>query len=328
MHVNQFKKDIFHINSDNFEKKTLEIFHYQAQNNTIYKKYISALGIDNNKVDKIEKIPFLPIEFFKTHKVISGNFEAQKVFESSGTTGQIRSKHYVKDLKFYHQVSKTIFESLYGKLENYCLLALLPSYLERDSSSLVEMAKYFMEYTQKGSGFFLNDTAKLKEQIHTLKQKNIPVLLLGVTFALLDLADNQAPQLPTDSLIMETGGMKGRRKEMIRPEVHQILQDAFTCPQIHSEYGMTELLSQFYAKKEGVFRNSTWAKVILRDVNDPFDMNATIKSGGINIIDLANIDSCCFLETKDLARRLSDDTFEVLGRFDNSDIRGCSLLMP
>lgn len=327
MNLSQFKRDLFKTNHQNFEQKALKAFSYQAQNNSVYQNYIAALGIDRTKIDSVEKIPFLPIEFFKTHQIISGTFDAQKVFESSGTTGQIRSKHYVKDLLLYQEVCKGIFETLYGSLKKYTLLALLPSYLERDTSSLVYMAKHFMQYTREDSGFFLDDIEALKAKIHLLKRQNTPILLLGVTFALLDLAEFNPPKLPESSVIMETGGMKGRRKEMIRQEVHQILKQSFSCSQVHSEYGMTELLSQFYAQKEGIFQNIAWAKVIIRDINDPFCMDKSIKSGGINIIDLANIDSCCFLETKDIARRIDEDKFEVLGRFDNSDIRGCSLLL-
>ena len=324
----QFKEDIFHTNPTNFEDKALEVFQYQARQNEVYKSYLQFLKINPSLIQKVEQIPFLPIEFFKTHKVVSGNVPTQVIFESSGTTDQVRSKHHVADLDFYNQITEHIFEQFYGKLEDYDFFALLPSYAERDNSSLIYMVNHFMSKSKhQQMGFYLNNERALIEALKSALQKsNSKIILIGVTFALLDLADKANINL-SGIEIMETGGMKGRRKELVREEVHQILTQRFSVPYVGSEYGMTELLSQGYAKKDGIFHTPEWVKIMLRNVNDPFEKGAHIQRGGINVIDLANIDTCSFIETKDLGSIYPNGGFNILGRFDNSDLRGCNLLL-
>jgi hypothetical protein len=334
-------------NPHTFEELALEIFRFQAAANPVYNEYLGFLRVDPQKINRLEKIPFLPIQFFKYHKVITDHAPTQMIFESSGTTQQNTSKHYVSDLPFYEHISQKIFEQFYGPITDYHILALLPSYLERNNSSLVYMVQSFIyrSYSRE-SGFYLNNTAEMLEKLHQLSensQTSRKVLLIGVTFALLDLVENEKDlgflqNFKDKFIVMETGGMKGRRKELLREEVHEILTSHLPIKQVHSEYGMTELLSQGYSKGEGVFELPNTMKILLREINDPFkiipsqfrsdiEKETTIR-GGINVIDLANIDSCSFIETQDLgAYQVNSQQFSIIGRFDNSDIRGCNLLV-
>ncbi len=328
-----FKNALFKITPSNFEEYAFQAFYFQASHNPVYRAYLSTLSIDKNQIKKLSEIPFLPIDFFKTHQVLSVHAPVETIFESSGTTSTQSSKHYLLDGNFYQNVAKTIFEANYGKLVDYQILALLPSYLERSNSSLVYMVKSFIESSKNTtqqeenfSGFYLKHTQELVSRLKKLQEKRQKAILIGVTFALLDFAEHYPMDL-SHLIIMETGGMKGRRKEMIREEVHQILKEAFHVKEIHSEYGMTELLSQAYAIKDGIFQCPPFMKVLLRDVNDPFEVGEHIKNGGINIIDLANIDSCTFIETKDLGTLIDHEHFKVLGRYDNADVRGCNLMV-
>jgi len=323
--IHQFRADFFEITPQNFEDKALQLFDFQAKNNPTYRQYLNYLRTDISKIHTIEQIPFLPIRFFKNHQIRSIFSPPTTIFRSSGTTGQITSQHYVTDLDFYHQNSQWIFEQFYGKLVDFELLALLPSYLERSDSSLVEMARFFMAKTGSESGFYLDNFETLAQKIEELNQKTRPILLLGVTFALLDFAEKFQVNLE-NAIIMETGGMKGKRPEMTREEVHQILIQNFGCQVVHSEYGMTELLSQAYSKGDGIFKTPPTLRILLREPNDPFCINSERRNGGINIIDLANIESCAFIETQDLGS-FETDGFRVLGRFDNSDLRGCNLMV-
>jgi phenylacetate-coenzyme A ligase PaaK-like adenylate-forming protein len=320
----RFKTSLQNINANNFNEMALQAFRYQAAHCETYAAYLSALKINVAGIKTIGQIPFMPISFFKYHHISSTTQNAEVIFESSGTTGSINSRHYVADAAFYNTNARRIFTYFYGNLSDYHLFALLPSYLEKGNSSLVFMAEDFMKSTMQPSGFFLHNFDELANTIRKTYAKDKKIILLGVTYALLDFAEQFPMHLP-DLIVMETGGMKGRRREMIREEVHQILRDAFGC-QIHSEYGMTELLSQCYAINSDVFQTPPQVRILLRDLNDPF-APAERKTGGINIIDLANIDSCCFIETQDIGQQLSDTTFRVLGRYDNSDVRGCNLLL-
>jgi hypothetical protein len=337
------KQKVLQLISEDFDSLALEIFHYQAENNLIYKKYLQLLHIQIDKITEITQIPFLPIEFFKTQTVISGEDKTRITFESSGTTGQNTSQHHVQDPDFYLEIAEQIFERFYGKLSDFQILALLPSYLERTNSSLVYMVEHFIRKSgNPNSGFYLDDYVALSNTLLSVSSQttnNRKTLLIGVTFGLLDFAESGTAGVPvdlsflqdTDNLIvMETGGMKGRRKELLREEVHEILTKAFHVKSIHSEYGMTELLSQGYSKGEGVFELPVSMKILLRDVNDPFHYISNSRSGGINVIDLANVDSCSFIETKDLGSWdliTGSAKFRILGRFDNSDIRGCNLMV-
>jgi hypothetical protein len=333
-----------------FESLALEIFRYQAEDNAVYKAYLTNLRVNSSQVTRLEKIPCMPVSFFKHHRVVSGSSDIQQhIFESSGTTGSEPSRHFVSDLPFYEFLSLKTFEKTYGPVTDYHILALLPNYLERDNSSLVYMVQGFMynSFSQE-SGFFLNNPeellAKLKRLLSQSHDKR-KVLLIGVTFALLDLAEliegEKIRFKDSDKLvIMETGGMKGRRREMLREEVHDILKNAFQVASVHSEYGMTELISQAYATADGFFEPGTSMRVLIRELNDPFTYLPGFsigkpsvkkpkhrKTGGINVIDLGNIDSCCFIETQDLGAYSQDYTkFRVLGRFDNSELRGCNLM--
>jgi len=327
------KKNIFSINPENFEPTALELFRYQAKYNAVYRAYIEILGVVPEKIEKLTQVPFLPISFFKEHKVVTAHPHAAKnrknvVFESSGTTGQVTSKHYVPDIGFYHAVAAHGFSLEYGNPGDYHFLALLPSYLERKNASLVAMAQHFIQLSNSAySGFFLHDYEELVNVLQKLKNDPKKTVLIGVSFALLDLAEQFSPHLQ-NVIVMETGGMKGRRKEIIREELHSILQISLNTPSVHSEYGMTELLSQAYARQGGKFRNPPWMRVLIRDISDPFHLDNQLRSGGINVIDLANADSCAFIETQDIGKyHPEEDTFEVLGRIDNSDIRGCNLMV-
>ncbi|MBN2597634.1 MAG: acyl transferase [Marinifilaceae bacterium] len=319
---------IFNCTNDlEFEKLALQVFQYQATNNIVYKEYLEHLKFDISTVKTLIQIPFLPIDFFKSHKVVSINKEAQAIFTSSGTTGNLTSRHYVPDLKIYEASFTKGFEQYYGPVSDYCILALLPSYLEREGSSLIYMMEKLVEDSKhEQSGFYLHNHEELIAAIADLKKQNQKILLLGVSFALLDLAEQY--QLDLDGVIvMETGGMKGRRKEITREELHAFLTQRLGVEKIHSEYGMTELLSQAYSKGDSLFFTPGWMKILIRDIYDPFSYEQQGRSGGVNVIDLANIHSCSFIETQDLGRIHEDGSFEILGRFDHSDIRGCNLLV-
>ncbi len=310
-----------------FDSCALSLFHHQASANPIYKAYLEALGKKAENIRQIKDIPFLPIQFFKDHVVKTGTWQEEKVFTSSGTTGAITSQHFVKSQADYLKQCEKCFQQYYGAIEDTVFLCLLPSYLEREGSSLVLMAEHFIEKSGvQASGFYLYDFERLKNELLVLKGGGKRVVLLGVTFALLDFADRYTISYP-ELVVMETGGMKGRRREMIRVEVHEQLKRAFDVKFIHSEYGMTELFSQAYSTGEGIFKPTADMRVILRDVNDPFDVEPIRGYGAINVIDLANVHTCAFIETQDLGKLHSDSTFEVLGRLDNSDLRGCNLLV-
>jgi len=321
------KKAVLAVQKEHFEPLALKVFQYQAYHNPVYARYLSLLSIQPDLVKELTQIPFLPIQLFKNHKIISGEMTDEFCFESSGTTGSTPSRHFVSDLDFYDKVSQIGFEKQFGSLNQYCFLALLPSYLERQRSSLVHMVAHFISQSPyEESGFFLHNQSALISQLARCIEKSIPTILIGVSFALLDLAESH-PMPLRDIILMETGGMKGRRKEMTRTELHQQLSKAFQLDHIHSEYGMTELLSQSYSKGEGLFYPSLTKRVLLRDPTDPFKVSRTGRRGVLNIIDLANIDSCAFIATDDLGNIYPDGSFEVSGRLDDSELRGCNLLI-
>ncbi len=316
---------VLHADSDNFKQLALEVFRCQHMHNTIYRQYCDALKVNTNAITELTSIPFLPISFFKTHQVVNGMQQQELVFESSGTTAETPSKHYIADAAIYTQSLLQGFEAFYGPVEDYVILALLPSYLERKNASLVYMAKTLMEQGgHAASGFYINEWQQLHEQLQKLEQQKQKVLLLGVTFALLDFAAAYPMKL-SDTIVMETGGMKGRREELTREEVHAILKKQWQLEHIHSEYGMTELLSQAYATAEGRFRCTNTMQVFIRDVNDPLEVTEN-GTGALNIIDLANIHSCSFIATEDIGNISDDGSFRVLGRLDHSALRGCSLM--
>jgi phenylacetate-coenzyme A ligase PaaK-like adenylate-forming protein len=322
------KQQVFSIsNQQEFEDTALQIFRYQAANCSVYHDFISNLKVDPLAINKVEDIPFLPISFFKSHSVISNSDDVQATFTSSGTTGMVNSRHLVTDVNWYEESFRRAFAVFYGDIRDYCVLALLPSYLEREGSSLIYMAEDLVKQSANpGSGFYLYNHEDLYKQLKKQQEAKQPTLLIGVTFALLDFAEQYPIDFP-ELIVMETGGMKGRRKEMIREELHQTLCAGFGVKSIHSEYGMTELLSQAYSKGEGIFNCPPWMRIITRDTNDPVTILTNGKTGGINVIDLANINSCSFIATQDLGKVQPDGSFEVLGRFDDSDIRGCNLLI-
>lgn len=305
----------------------LKVFSYQAKYSPVYSEYTRHLGIDPNAVSKVEEIPFLPIAFFKQGDIITEGQEAEMVFLSSGTTGMIPSRHLVADLSWYENSFDHCFRNFYGDPADWVILALLPAYLEREGSSLIYMAEKLIEQSRaEQSGFYLYDFAKLAQVLQQTGEQGKKVLLLGVSFALLDFAEQYQLDL-SHVTIMETGGMKGRRKEMVREELHAELRKAFGKEHIHSEYGMTELLSQAYSQEQGIFNTPPWMRILTRPTDDPLGILDNEKTGGINIIDLANINSCSFIATQDLGRVYEDHSFEILGRFDNSDVRGCNLLV-
>lgn len=322
------KQQVFSIdNKAQFEAAALQIFKYQAQNCAVYKQFITGLKINPTKITTADQIPFLPIEFFKSHRVLSINAPVEVTFTSSGTTGMVTSSHYVTDKTWYEDSFKNAFKLFYGDIKDYTVLALLPSYLEREGSSLIYMVDELIKLScNPDSGFFLYNHDELYHQLKKQQDAQKPTLLIGVTFGLLDFIENYHINFP-GLIVMETGGMKGRRKEMIREELHEVLCKGFGVGAIHSEYGMTELLSQAYSKGEGIFECPPWMKIVIRDTNDPISTLATGKTGGINVMDLANINSCAFIATQDLGKTYADGSFEVLGRFDQSDIRGCNLLI-
>ena len=321
-------ENIFNINSDKeFDKIALQVFAYQAEHNAVYKRYLNYLNVDSSKIKSINKIPFMPIDFFKHHKIITGKENTQKIFKSSGTTFTGRSQHYVSDIKLYEKSFNKGFKHFYEDIKDYCILALLPSYAENGDSSLIYMVESLIEQSNNPlSDLYLNDYNKLIEVATELEKQNKKYIILGVSYALLDVVELSKLNLK-NAIIMETGGMKGRRKELPKEELHKILKEGFGVDSIHSEYGMTELLSQAYSFGNGIFKTPSWMRILVRDIYDPFSYVENGKSGGINVIDLANINSCCFIETKDLARVNPDNSFSILGRFDNSDIRGCNLLI-
>jgi len=314
-------------NKPEFEALALEVFQLQFQFNPVYQKFSKLLGKNPENVQKIKDIPFLPVEFFKNHAIITGEFEAEIIFSSSGTTGLQTSCHQVKKLSVYENSFEKGFEYFFGKPEKYVFLALLPSYLEREGSSLIFMVKKLISLSRKKeSGFYLNEYEELSRKLETLKAERKQVILIGVTYALLELAE-LFPQHFPELMVMETGGMKGKRKEIVRDELHFLLKKSFGTEKVFSEYGMTELLSQAYSLENGLFETPHWMQVFIRDTNDPLTFLPSGKTGGINIIDLANMYSCSFLATQDLGKIHNNGKFEILGRFDNSDIRGCNLLV-
>lgn len=319
--------DIFNIKSDaDFKELALKLFRKQYKNVPVYKEYCDLLNINIECIDKISKIPFLPIQFFKSHEVLQKKYNPILTFESSGTTGSIPSKHSIVSLELYQESFRKGFELQYDNLETYTILALLPSYLERGGSSLVYMVDHLIKASKKTeSGFYLDNLNTLFQQLVSLEAQEKPTLLIGVSYALLDFIE-MYPMKLNHTIIMETGGMKGRRKEQIKAALHKTLKKGFGVSQIHSEYGMTELLSQAYSKEDGVFYCPPWMKILTRDTEDPFNL-VQGATGGVNIIDLANYYSCAFIATQDLGKVYPDGSFEILGRFDNSDIRGCNLMV-
>jgi len=310
-----------------FNNVAVDVFRHQYESNKIYRKYTDCLNRNPRQVEHYTQIPFLPIELFKTHRVVAGDFIPEAVFTSSGTTGMSYSRHFVKLLSVYRQSFFTGFRLFFGTVHDFVVLALLPSYLEREGSSLIYMAEKLINLSKHNeSGFYLNEYEALSNLLRTLKQQNKKTILLGVTYALLDLAEKFPVNFP-ELIVMETGGMKGKRKEMVREELHGVLTSSFGVDKIYSEYGMTELLSQAWSKGDGLFETPPWMKVMIRDTNDPLSFLPHNKTGGVNVIDLANIHSCSFIETKDLGKLHPNGRFEILGRFDNSDVRGCNLMV-
>ena len=321
------QNNIFKINNNKqFEQKALEIFQFQAKNCEVYADFISFLKVDIKEVKSLIDIPFLPIQFFKTHQITSNKNPIQQTFLSSGTGG-VQSQHFVTGITLYEESYLKAFQHFYGNIEDYTVLALLPSYLERNGSSLIYMVDDLIKKSNNSeSGFFLKNTHKMTKIIENHSKNDEKLLILGVSYALLDLVESQKFDLK-DAIVMETGGMKGRRKELIRDELHSILCEGFGVDKIHSEYGMTELLSQAYSTGNGIFETPNWMKILVRDTEDALTFLPNGKTGGINVIDLANINSCSFIATQDLGKVLTNGTFQILGRFDNSDIRGCNLMI-
>lgn len=322
-----FAERIFSIEGPMPEDLTLELFRFQYMTNALYRAYVDALRVDPSTVRTITQIPFLPIQFFKSRPVICGEFGPEVIFESSGTTTTINSRHLVKDASIYTRSFMDAFRLFYGNVEDFVVLGLLPSYLERSSSSLVYMVQEMIRRSHHPeSGFYLYEHEKLADTLRALEARGQKVLLIGVTFGLLDFAEKFQLELK-NTIVMETGGMKGRREEWTREELHAFLCERLGVPVIHAEYGMTELLSQAYSRGKGIFYCPPWMKVLLRDENDPFQLYSRNASGVINVIDLANIYSCAFIATDDIGRLHTDGGFEVLGRLDHSALRGCSLMV-
>ena len=322
----ELEDKIFDVQKHGFEQLALEVFQLQASENRLYRSFIQALEIDAGRVSNVASIPFLPVSFFKNHDVVTGSFVPEVVFESSGTTQTGNSRHLVKSADLYRRSFINAFELFYGSPESSCIIGLLPSYLERQNSSLVMMVNDLVNLSKHAeSGFYLNELEKLAKVLQKNEASKQKTLLIGVTFALVDFAEQYKFPLK-HTTVMETGGMKGRRKEITRVEVHEILKDAWQLNSVHSEYGMTELLSQAYSSGDGLFRCPPWMKIILRDEDDPLTVKVSTTSGLINVIDLANIHSCAFIATDDIGKLYTDGTFEVIGRMDSSDVRGCSLM--
>lgn len=315
-------KSIFSIATQaDFDRMTLEVFRFQAEACAPYREYLELLGVDPAAVERPEQIPFLPIELFKSHRVYCGSNPPQQIFTSSSTTGQTPSRHYVADLRIYEESFTRSFELFYGPAEQTAIFALLPNYLEREGSSLIYMVEGLIR--RGGGGFYLYDHDALLRDMEAHQGKRI---LLGVSYALWDLAEEQRGVLH-DVIVMETGGMKGRREELPREEFHRLLCDAFGVQSIHSEYGMAELMSQAYSDGNGIFRTPPWMRICVRDLNDPFRLLPNGATGGVNLIDLANLYSCSFLQTQDLGKVYDDGSFRILGRISGSEIRGCNLLV-
>lgn len=327
--VSRLKSAIFNLKSQlEFEELSLEVFRLQYKSNAIYRKYCELLEINISEVKNFIDIPFLPISFFKSHKILLDESKIEETFSSSGTASSIQSKHYISDINLYRDSFNNSFNAFYGDVEKYCFLALLPSYLERKGSSLVYMVEEFINKSKySNSGFFINNYQSLKDQLEYTAKNNIPTILIGVSFGLLDFTEKMRLLNHPNLIVMETGGMKGRKKEITREELHKLINIAFKAKSIHSEYGMTELLSQAYSKGAGKFFSPPWMKVLIRNQDDPFSFVNNSEIGGINIIDLANLNSCSFIQTDDLGRLNTDNSFEVIGRFDNSEIRGCNLML-
>lgn len=320
------KDQIFNIqNRSEFEETALAVFNFQAENNPVYAEFIGYLGIDPNQVKSIEQIPFLPIRFFKNRRVITGNREVEKIFTSSGTSGMEQSRHFVTNLDFYRESLNHSFKHFYGDFSDYTIFGLLPSYLERSGSSLIDMVEYWIEQSGRG-GFYLYNHDELYRDLIKNEEEGRKAILIGVSFALIDFVGNYKMNLK-NTIVMETGGMKGRKKEITRDELHSILKTGFGVDKIHSEYGMTELLSQAYSTGGTGFVTPPWMKVLIRDTEDPLSYSSVGRTGGINVIDLANLNSCSFIATDDLGKSNLDGSFEVLGRFDHSDVRGCNLMV-
>ena len=309
-----------------FKQHALELFKYQYENNTVYRSYCDLINNAYSEVSEVHQIPFLPIQFFKSHTVSCVSKAPDKIFLSSKTTGQIASRHFVNDLNIYHKSFEKGFNEFYGSIKDYAILALLPSYLERENSSLVYMANQLIHQSKHPlSGFYLDEWDQLINTLQTLEKEGQKTILLGVTFALLILIEKKKLNL-NNTIIMETGGMKGMRKEFVREAIHSSFKKGFGVKNIHSEYGMTELMSQAYSKKNGLYNCPPWMKVLIRSTDDPFEIIQEEKTGALNIIDLANVESCAFIATQDLGKTHKDGSFEVIGRFDNSEIRGCNLI--
>ena len=322
------QEQIFNIqNEDDFKTCALKVFKHQFENNAVYRSFCDLLYIHPSDIKELKEIPFLPIQFFKSHQILSSKESVQEIFTSSGTTGRVTSKHLVTDISWYEKSYLKGFEYFYGNIEDYTILALLPNYLEREGSSLIYMVDDLIKKSKKSaSGFYLNDLRKLSIELTHLNKNNKKTLLIGVTYALLDLIEQQEFQLK-NTIIMETGGMKGRRKELIRDQLHEILCEGLGVTEIHSEYGMTELLSQGYSRGNGIFNCPPWMKIFTRDTEDALTIFENSKTGGLNVIDLANYNSCSFIATQDLGKVNPNGNFEVLGRFDHSDIRVCNLMV-
>jgi phenylacetate-coenzyme A ligase PaaK-like adenylate-forming protein len=320
--------EIFEIASRTaFEKASLAVFRHQYRHNKVYREFCEHLRVAPSDVNKCHEIPFLPITFFKTMKIVANSMPSEMVFTSSGTTGDLTSKHYVTDVELYRKSYLKAFVRCYGPINDYCILALLPSYLEREGSSLIFMVADIIDKSRHPeSGFYLNDLEGLALKLERLDAQGTQVLLIGVSFALLDLVEKHRFKLH-NTTVMETGGMKGRRRELIREELHDILQKGFGVARIHSEYGMTELLSQAYSKGNGIFNTPPWMEILIRDTEDPLKILERGRTGGINVIDLANVNSCSFIATQDLGKSYENGSFEIMGRFDHSDIRGCNLMV-
>ncbi|MDO8999284.1 MAG: acyl transferase [Bacteroidota bacterium] len=327
--MQNYKDDIFNIASEkDFLELSLSIFNFQYRENAIYNKWVKLLNVDAEKVNSIEQIPFLPIEVFKTHQVVSTAINSNTIkFTSSSTTSQIPATHFVNDVSTYEKSFLKAFNLFYGEPSAYCFLALLPNYLQRKGSSLVYMCdKLIKESDHPFSGFFLDDIDNLISKINHLKQSNQKVILIGVSYALMDLCDKEI-ELNENFIVIETGGMKGTRKELLKSELHAYLKRGFKIDTIHSEYGMTELLSQAYSLGNSEFVSPPWMKFLIREVSDPLKIRTDNKTGGINVIDLANFNSCSFIATKDLGKLNENNKLELMGRYDNSDVRGCNLML-
>lgn len=319
--------EIFNIETDSeFQQLALTVFRFQYENVGVYRDFCDLLKIQVSEIKSIEDVPFLPIQFFKNRKIIAKNRTEETIFTSSGTTGSTTSKHYIAEVALYEKSFRYAFKRQYGNPSKYAILALLPSYLEREGASLIYMVERLIKDSgNPNSGFYLNDMDALISKLDTLEKSGQKTLLIGVSYALLDLIDKRKFQLK-NTVVMETGGMKGRRKEMVKEELHEVLKSGFGVDAIHSEYGMTELLSQAYSRGNGIFFCPPWMRILTRDTEDALSYIYG-KTGGINIIDLANCYSCSFLATQDLGKVFPDGRFEVLGRFDSSDIRGCNLMV-